>query len=395
MKKKTYKPIPERTTHTEEARLKRVDFIEKILNRPIPNIKNSRIPADTMEGNIENYIGSVEIPIAIAGPLQITGKHAEGQFYLPVATTEGALVSSITRGSIALTKAGCLTALALEQKMIRAPVFSMHGVKEALQLSNWVKQNIRSIKDVVSSNSHHAKLICIEPKVMGRRLHLRFVYSTGDASGQNMTTKCTWECCQWILSAFETEHPGVIQSFFIDGNMSSDKKASYLSSQQGRGVHVVAEVRIPGKVLKRVLLTSQAQILEAYNNIAASAQQAGMISMNLNIANVIAGVFVATGQDIACVHESSLGNLFIEPWEDGIYCSMTLSNLVIGTVGGGTALRHQKEALTMLDCYGKNRVMKFAEIICGFCLALEVSTLSAIAGGQFVEAHESLGRNRP
>lgn len=387
--------VPCRNEYTEEARQKRLDFIENRIGIKLPHISSTSISAERVKGNIEAFIGAIEIPVAIAGPLKINGKNAKGIFFAPMATTEGALISSVTRGSMALTRSGGVTTHAIWQRVTRAPVFNLETVNDALFLSDWISNNRPTIQVIISNYSRHAEIIDIDARAIGNNLHVKFIYETGDASGQNMTTKCTWEASQWILSTFERDYPGFIRGFIIDGNMSTDKKVSYSSFINGRGIKVTAEAWIDEKILRNVLKVSKEKILKSYHDIALGANQCGMIGMNINISNVIAAIFTATGQDIACVHESSLGQLFIEPVKSGIYCSMTLTNLMIGTIGGGTGLDHQKEALDIIGCYGVGKVQKFAEIIASYCLALDMSTLAAVSGGQFVYAHESLGRNRP
>jgi len=391
----TLSHIPGRGEYTEQAKSQRINFIEEQLNQSITDIANTTIAAEAVEGNIENFVGSIEVPVAVVGPLKIDGKHAKGTYHAPLATTEGALISSVTRGAIALSRSGGVSTSTIWQRMNRAPVFNLSTLKDALFLSEWIQENRENIHRVIAEHSRFAMLVDLDCRIVGNNLHVKFSYETADASGQNMTTKCTWEACQWVLQAFSRSYPGFIRGFMIDGNMSSDKKVSFGSFINGRGTKVVAEATINEKVLRSVLKVKPDQIIKSYHDIALGANQSGMIGMTINTSNVIGAIFTATGQDIACVHESSLGQMYLERTQDGIYASMTLTNLVVGTVGGGTGLPQQRKGLEMIDCYGKNRANRFAEIICAYCLALDLSTLSAVSGGQFVHAHENLGRNRP
>jgi len=184
-------------------------------------------------------------------------------------------------------------------------------------------------------------------------------------------------------------------NFFIDGGMSSDKKVSYQSFIKGRGIRVVAEVFIPGDILYSVLKVTPHQLAAAYHAGISGVIHSGVIGMNINVANVIAAMFTATGQDIACVHESSIAHFSIEAVNEGLYARMHLPSLIVGTVGGGTNLPQQRECLEILDCAGEGNAHKLAEIIASYCLALDLSTLAALASGQFASAHERLGRNRP
>jgi aminoglycoside phosphotransferase (APT) family kinase protein len=243
--------------------------------------------------------------------------------------------------------------------------------------------------------SRRARLLDFETYQIGNALHMRFLYDTGDAAGQNMTTATTWKACQWIL-AQTSYYLGInIKQFMVEANMSGDKKVNYLSFISGRGIRVTAEAVISEEVLKSVLKVSSDELADATHIFMSGSLKAGMIGFNINIANTIAAIFVATGQDIACVHESSIGQLDIKKHGDGIYVSLLLPSLIIGTVGGGTGLPTQQDCLKIMGCQGTHKVNRLAEIIAGYCLALDLSTLAAIASGQFASAHEKLGRNHP
>ena len=231
--------------------------------------------------------------------------------------------------------------------------------------------------------------------MLGNMVHVAFVYETGDAAGQNMTTTCTWQACQWMMSQM-THHDDIrFDNFIIEGNLSGDKKVNYNSFISGRGTRVLAEAFLPEEVLRHVLKVSSDQLLRAHHGVLAGSIQAGMIGYNINVANTIGAMFTACGQDIACVHESSLAQLHLEAVEGGVYASMLLPSLIVGTVGGGTHLPNQHDYLEMMGCAGSGNSRRLAEIISGFALALDLSTLSAVASGQFASAHEKLGRNRP
>jgi hypothetical protein len=210
-----------------------------------------------------------------------------------------------------------------------------------------------------------------------------------------MTTSCTWQACLWILKRIKQQQDFEVEKFVVEGGLSSDKKVSYLSLIKGRGIKVQAEALVPARVVRRVLKTTPHDIKEIWNQFAIGAAGAGMVGLNVNIANAIAGIFVSTGQDIACVHESSLATTFFDVTRDGdLYMCMSMPTLPIGTIGGGTRLPHQRECLEMLGCYGPGNAHKLAEIIIGFSMALDLSTTAAIVAGHFATAHEMLGRNR-
>jgi NADP-dependent 3-hydroxy-3-methylglutaryl-CoA reductase len=387
--------IPRRGASSEEARLQRLDWLAAQTRAPLHALRETRLRADALGGNVENLIGAVEVPVGIAGPLHVMGTAAQGLFYLPMATTEGALVSSATRGALALTRAGGVTAVVQRKRMTRTPFFTVRDQPSAPLLVRFIEDHLEALRDQVRQVSRHARLTSVEPITIGRAVHVHFHYECGDAAGQNMTTACTWHAGQWLLRELERFPKIRIDGFFIEGNMSGDKKLGFSSLGAGRGIRVSAEATIPGDLLQRVLKMTPADLVRLNQMAVTGSIQSGMVGYNINVANVIAAVFTATGQDIACVHESSVGLLHLQEVPEGVYASLLLPGLVIGTVGGGTHLPGQRALLEMMDCAGPGRVEKLAEIIAGFALALDLSTMCAIGGGQFVRAHERLGRNRP
>ncbi|MFM6935328.1 MAG: phosphotransferase [Flavobacteriales bacterium] len=353
------------------------------------------IRLDQIQNNIESYIGTVEIPLGLIGPLAFVQNDGIEMVYTAVATTEGALAASMNRGAKAISECGGFQAHILHQKMLRTPMFTFSKMSEAITFDHWIKQHFKEIKEVTSSYSNYAELIEIKSVVIGKISHLKFIYSTSDASGQNMTTSCTWHACLWIDEHFQRESNIEIVHFIIDGNGASDKKVSHYSMQNGRGTHVVSECFLSNEIIEKTLRTTAEDMFRSYNHSMAISRLDGMIGYNINVANSIAGIFASTGQDLACIHESSTGILQMEKFNDGLYVSLSLTNLVVGTVGGGTHLPVFSKILELMGCKGPNKVGRFAKLISGFALSLEISTLAAIVSGQFVRAHQKLGRNKP
>ena len=387
--------IPGRGIYTEQARLLRLEFIQEKTGVSCDFVRDSHLSAHRLAGNIENHIGGVEVPVGLAGPLLFNGRNAQGEIYAPFATSEGALVASASRGALLLSESGGVTTRTIAQRMIRVPLFVMNSLDSALFFSDWLKSHVPELQAAVAKVSHHAMLSSVDITLSGRVVHASFVFSTGDAAGQNMTTAATWHACQWALSQARHFRGVSVENFFIDSGLSGDKKVNYKSFLEGRGTRVIAEAFIPGETLQRIMKITPDQLVAYFNSGMAALIQAGAIGSNINVANTIAGMFVATGQDIACVHESSLAIFHIEKTDHGVYTSMHLPALIIGTVGGGSSLPAQAECLKIMGCYGQNKVARLAEIIAGYCLALDLSTISALVGGTFVKAHERLGRNRP
>lgn len=391
--------VPGRGLYSEDSRLERVQFLREKTSAKLQFCEETPFASEKLKGNIENYVGALTIPIGVAGPLLMN--HSDGsqeELFGPIATTEGALVASITRGARAISLSGGFRAKVIAQRMNRVPMFEFETVFEAVEFAQWIETQFADIQKYIKKFSNYSELIEIEARHFGRSVHLRFSYTTRDAAGQNMTTICTWNTCQWLLKKIEEEKRFQVREFILDGNMSSDKKASFGSVMNGRGTEVIAEAVIRGDVLKETLKMDVEQLVKMTNLAKSSRLHSGMMGWNINVSNVLAGMFAATGQDIACVHESSVAEFHVEvqkteQGEKNLYIAIHLPCLIVGTVGGGTRLPVQAENLELLSCQGEGKSERLAEIIAGFCLALDISTLCAMVGGQFADAHNRLGRS--
>ncbi|MCP4131571.1 MAG: phosphotransferase [bacterium] len=381
--------------YSEWAVNTRLIWARGVSGSPLDNITHSIFNPESLAGNIENYVGTAQIPIGLAGPVMINGIYTNSYIPVPIATTEGALVSSISRGAIVCNKSGGIETQVTGQQMVRAPVFFCSEMLGAINLEKWFLENEERIRIKAESVSSVAKVKRIIPFVFGDIVHLRFFYHTGDAAGQNMTTACTWVACEWIAKEIKDDPLIKFAYYNIEGNMSGDKKVNYQNFLLGRGVSVMATCHVPGTILEKVLRITVKDFIRGWNAAEVGALSVGMVGLNINFANVIAGIFTATGQDIASVHESSTGIFKAREEGDGILFTAHLPSLVIGTVGGGTKLPTQKDCLEIMGCYGTGKLFRLAEIIAATCLALDISTGSAIAANEFVNAHEKLGRNRP
>jgi NADP-dependent 3-hydroxy-3-methylglutaryl-CoA reductase len=388
-------PVPGRGHYTERARNERLAWLRRHVGAPLPALTNTRLDARALRGNVENFVGAVEVPLGIAGPLLFDGDQARGYFPAPLATTEGTLVASASRGATAITQCGGVRTRVLSQRMVRAPVWELEDVHAAARFVRWVEGHMSGIRAEVAQVSRHAWLAEVEPWVAGRFVYLRMLYETTDAAGQNMTTACTWRACEWINAALASVPALRINFFAIEGNASGDKKATHANLLTGRGMRVTAECRLDRTTLRDVLKTTPDAMQHGHQIGVLGGIQSGMLGYSINAANVVAAIFVATGQDIACVHESGAGIFTLEADPDGITATMVLPNLVLGTVGGGTGLPAQQDVLEALGCRRSGNAARLAEIVCGFALALELSTQAAVVSGQFADAHERMGRNRP
>ncbi len=380
--------------YSPEAVEGRRSWLAAVTRSKVKALFQTILQPESLAGNIENYIGAVQIPVGIAGPIRINGLYAQGVIPVTVATSEGALVASMTRGALACNLAGGIQVHVLGQTMTRAPVFFCRDLPAALSLERWINIHQDEIRRQAESVSAVARLQQIAPFVFGDSLHVRFHYHTGDAAGQNMTTACTWMACRWIAhQAGRRPEIGPLE-FMIEGNLSGDKKVNLQNFAVGRGISVTATCRIPADILKARLGLDPETFCRCWQAGETGALQAGMCGSNINFANVVAAVFAATGQDLASIHESACGIFKARVEDRHLVCTVYLPGLVIGTVGGGTWLPCQAECLEIMGCRGDGKAFRLAEIIAATCLALDISTGAAIASNRFARAHEQLGRRR-
>jgi hydroxymethylglutaryl-CoA reductase (NADPH) len=348
--------------------------------------------AAAADANIENMIGAVQIPAGVAGPVSIDGGAASGEYYLPMATTEGALLASVNRGCSVVDRAGGATARVTAAGMTRAPVFRVESVVEAEALASWVRDNHATLAAAAEETTSHGELLAAKPYVVGDNVFVRFRYDTKDAMGMNMATIATRAACEVI----ESETAASLVA--LSGNLCTDKKPAAVNAVEGRGRSVTADVLVPREVVEERLHTTPDAIAEVNTrkNLVGSAK-AGSLGFNAHVANVVAAMFLATGQDAAQVVEGSNAITTVEVRESGLYVGVSLASLEVGTVGGGTKLPTQSEGLDVLgvrgggDPPGEN-ADALAECVAVGALAGELSLLSALASRHLSSAHESLGR---
>jgi hydroxymethylglutaryl-CoA reductase (NADPH) len=371
----------------------RRQYLEKVVGVKLENIGKTIIDFNTVVGrNIENVIGAVQIPVGVAGPLLVKGDYANGYFYIPLATTEGALVASVNRGAKFITESGGARVKVLKDGMARAPLFRLPSLIDAVEFVEWVTQHFDELKKVAESTTRHGKLKEVQPFIVGNYVWLRLVFSTGDAMGMNMVTIASDAVAKYIQQHFPKA-----KLVALSGNMCVDKKANAVNFLLGRGKTVVAEAVVKREVLERLGITAEdVHEVNVRKNLIGSAL-AHSYGFNAHFANIIAAIFIATGQDVAQVVESSMGITSTEPRDEGLYISVFLPSLEVGTVGGGTGLPTQREALALLGVAGSGNppgtnALKFAEIIAAAVLAGELNLLIALARNELASAHQRLGR---
>ena len=377
--------------YSPEAAAARRDFVQAQTGVALEHVGRYSFDPGVLPGNIENFTGVAQVPIGIAGPIRINGEHAQGDFYVPMATTEGTLVASYNRGMRLLSESGGVKTTVVEAFMQRSPVFKFDDALQAREFGHWVTANFESIKAAAETTTRVGKLSHIGQYAIGPLRYLRFNYSTGDAAGQNMVGKATLAACQWI-QLNHPDHP----NFLLSGNIDTDKKHSQINTLLTRGKRVVAEVVLKDEILKRIMGVTGKDLFQARQISQAGAFMAGSANNGAHSANGITALFIATGQDVANVAESHAAVTYAQLLDNGdYYWSITLTSLIVATYGGGTGLATQRECLEMLGCYGQGKANKFAEICAATVLAGETSLSSAVLHGDWVSSHDQLGRNRP
>tara|TARA_B100001123_G_scaffold366627_1_gene426364 strand:+ start:2083 stop:3231 length:1149 start_codon:yes stop_codon:yes gene_type:complete len=344
------------------------------------------ITPEDLKGIIENHIGFMKIPMAVAGPLKIDGKYAKGEYYVPICTLEGTLAISMTRGMIATHRCDGIRVSHIKQELSRAPVFTFDNLNKSADFMSWIDENFSKIKSIAESTTNYGKLLRIDQYPIQNYVILDFILDTGNAAGQNMVTLAAKNSCDYIKEKTGAE-------FFLESGFNSDKKASARNMIMGRGHSVIAETTISNSVIRSILDVDIAN-LKKYQEIGPTTTRlAGTEGCHLHISNALTAIYLATGQDTACVAENSIGHYQIEPQENDVKFRLTLPSMTIGTVGGGTRLSPQQQNLKLLGCdTGDTAARKLAEIICASALALEISLFSALASHTFTRAHMKYGR---
>jgi hydroxymethylglutaryl-CoA reductase (NADPH) len=377
--------------YTAEAAAARRTFATQQTGATLDHVAHFSQPIDALAGNVENFIGVAQVPIGLAGPLVVHGEHARGEFYVPLATTEGTLVASYNRGMRLLRESGGIKTTVVHENMQRSPVFTLGDALEAREFGEWVDEHFDAIRVACETTTRVGKLTRIMQFAVGPLRYLRFDYTTGDAAGQNMVGKATLAGCEWIV-ANHPKHP----AFLLSGNIDTDKKHSAINTLLTRGKRVVAEATIPREKMRAIMGVDTPDLFNHRQVSMAGATLVGSANNGAHAANGLAALFIATGQDAANVAESHAAITYVQLRENGdYYWSITLPSLIVATYGGGTGLGTQRECLELMDCYGMGKAHKFAEICAAVVLAGETSLTAAIVRGDWVSSHDRLGRNRP
>ncbi|NP_001275084.1 3-hydroxy-3-methylglutaryl-coenzyme A reductase 1-like [Solanum tuberosum] len=375
----------------------RKEALQRITGKSLEGLPLEGFDYESILGQCcEMPVGYVQIPVGIAGPLLLDGR----EYSVPMATTEGCLVASTNRGCKAIFVSGGADSVLLRDGMTRAPVVRFATAKRAAELKFFVEDplNFETLSLMFNKSSRFARLQGIQCAIAGKNLYMRFSCSTGDAMGMNMVSKGV----QNVLDYLQSEYPDM-DVIGISGNFCSDKKPAAVNWIEGRGKSVVCEAIIKEEVVKKVLKTEVAALVELnlLKNLTGSAMAGALGGFNAHASNIVSAVYLATGQDPAQNVESSHCITMMEAVNDGkdLHVSVTMPSIEVGTVGGGTQLASQSACLNLLGVKGANRdapgsnARLLATIVAGSVLAGELSLMSAISAGQLVKSHMKYNRS--
>jgi len=379
--------------YSDEIIKARQDFIRERSGSSLDHISSYSFDPHVTQGNIEHFTGVAQVPMGFAGPLLVHGEHAQGEYYVPLACSEGTLVASYNRGMKVLHRSGGVKCAVIGDNMQRAPVFIFDDAATARRFADWIVARTDDIRTVAEASDPFVSLKYIDYYLAAKFCYLRFNFQTGDAAGMNMVGKATFAACNWILQNCEAVE---IQRFFLESNFATDKKASQINMMRSRGKRVVAEAVVKRDVLLEIMDADTESIYYHGKVANIGSMLSGANNNGCHAANALTAIFLATGQDVANIAESSMGLLYSELTpENDLYMSITLPALIVATCGGGTGLPTQRESLESMGCYGVGNVRKFAEIVAGTVLAGEISLAAAISSLDWVSSHDQYGRNDP
>ncbi|MFA5770020.1 MAG: hydroxymethylglutaryl-CoA reductase [Patescibacteria group bacterium] len=363
----------------------RREFLEKELKIKLENISKAHVD-DEKEIHCENLIGSTTLPLGVAGPIIVKNEDLRiKSYFIPLATTEGALVASVSRGCKAINLSAGASALVENVGTTRGPVFETSGINEGLKFKNWLDNNFSQLKIEAEKTSSYLKLKKIGTRIIGTYVYVRFYFDTSEAMGMNMVTIATDSLSQFI------EKNTNVKCLAVSGNFCIDKKPAWLNFIAGRGKKVSAEVILKKEVVKEGLKTTPEKFFDVWlSKCMIGSVMSGSLGFNAHFANIVAAFFAATGQDLAHVVEGSMGITTSKVLKNGdLYVSVYLPAVMIGAVGGGTKIKTKQEGLSII---GAKNSIELAEVLGGAVLAGEISLLASLAEGTLARTHEKLGR---
>ena len=362
---------------------------EAAAGAPAPHVFGEPVPFEAARTKIENFVGFAQVPLGIAGPLRVDTSRGVREVYVPMATTEGAMVASYSRGMALLRTGGGARARVLGEGLTQNPIFVYADAERAANAAATAARSFEELQRIVAGTTRHGRLVALRPEVLGRRLVVSLVFTTGDAIGINMAAAAAE-----LVSKELAARTGAIERWLHGQDV--EKRSNARSFVEGRGRRVVADATIPREELARRGRTTPEDLVRLLRSYTVGFAGLGTQNWLVQAANGIAAVMIACGQDAAYVTESATGMLDLDVDAKGdLYASVHLPCLLVGTVGGGSGQGTAAECLKLLGCAGDEGANVFAEILAATVLAGDLSLMAAFATHEFVAAHEKLGRNRP
>ena len=394
MNTETPQPLPtiprsQEDDHAQDVIEARRELVCLAAGRELKHVFGEQVKPEETRGNIENFIGFAQVPIGIAGPLLVDTSAGVREVLVPLATTEGAMVASYSRGMSWIRASGGAISRVVREGLSQHPILVFATIEDALAAREAARSMKAKFEEITAGITNHGKLVEVDPKVLGRRLILRLVFTTGDAIGINMAARAC-DLCAAALA--ECTNP---TERYVHGQ-DVEKRAHAHGAMEGRGRSVGAEVVIGRDLLMakaRCTPESMVAILETYR---IGFTELGTQNQMVQSANGLTALFIAAGQDPAYVTESCCGQLdFSVTAEGDLRAGVWIPSMLVGTVGGGSGQGTAAECLDLLGCRGQGGANTLAEIAAAMVLAGDLSLMAAFCSHEFVEAHESLGRNRP
>jgi hydroxymethylglutaryl-CoA reductase (NADPH) len=336
------------------------------------------------------------IPMRLVGPVKIIGPEVQADLLVPLATLETPLWPSTHRGAKASAASGGIRAVIMDERMTRSILIEANNIIEAYEAVVNITQHKEVMQTIISETSHYARLLDLHTQVVGTLIYVRFEFSTGDAAGHNMSTLAADRLLDWILIRFPN-----LKYVSISANYCADKKVSAVNGILGRGKYVITEVSLSRDVCRRLLKTTPEKIvqLNIKKNLMGNIVSGSIRTANAHFANMLLAFYLATGQDAANIIEGSQGMVYAEVKNDELYFSITLPNVIVGTVGSGKTFDFVRENMRLLGCLEEREIGSNARrlaIIAG-CIVLcgELSLLAAQTNpGELMRSHLKLERRK-
>jgi hydroxymethylglutaryl-CoA reductase (NADPH) len=384
-------PIPrdDRDDFSARAVDARLELWRAVAKSSPRHVRGERVPLETARGKIENLVGFAQVPLGIAGPLHVDTSSGRRDVYVPMATTEGAMVASYSRGMKLLASGSGVRARVLREGLTQSPILVYSDARAAEAGARVAAASVRSLVRLVAGTTRHGQLVAVRPQSIGRRLVLGLVFTTGDAIGINMAARAADLC-----SAEIARKTGATARYVHGEDV--EKRANARATVEGRGRSVVADAVVPRASLASIARATPEEMSTILKSYAVGFAHLSTSNWLVQAANGLSAVMLACGQDVAYVTECATGFLDLDVTSTGdLYASVFLPSLLVGTVGGGSEQGTAAECLELLGCRGTGGANRFAEILAATVLAGDVSLMAAFCSHEFVAAHERLGRNRP